>query len=122
MSTRKVTRPDPSSRLAPAPTRPVAPLPAKRLWLMRLVALFVIPLMVLAGLELVLRLVGYGYDTHFFKQIQVNGRSCFVPNEEFGFRFFPPTIARSAAQFKFPADKSTNTFMVPLDMGLGPIR
>jgi tetratricopeptide (TPR) repeat protein len=79
---------------------------------MRLLAVCVVPLMVLAGLELGLRLIGYGYDTHFFKRIQINGQSCIVPNEEFGYRFFPPAIARSVAQFKFPADKSTNTFRI----------
>ena len=37
-----------------------------RLWLMRLFAMIFIPLFVLGGIELGLRLTGYGYDYGFF--------------------------------------------------------
>jgi tetratricopeptide (TPR) repeat protein len=80
-----------------------------RLWLMRLFAMVFIPLLVLGGLELGLRLIGYGYDTHFFRQIQINGQNYYVPNEKFSYRFFPPSIARTATEFRFPAEKATNS-------------
>ena len=53
--------------------KPTTPISKRRLWLMRLFAMIFIPLLMLGGLELGLRLAGYGYDTHFFRRIQING-------------------------------------------------
>jgi tetratricopeptide (TPR) repeat protein len=79
---------------------------------MRLFAMVFIPLLVLGGLELGLRLFGYGYDTHFFRQIQINGQNYYVPNEKFSYRFFPPSIARTALPIRFAAEKATNSFRI----------
>ncbi len=84
----------------------------RRLWLMRLVAMIFIPLCILGVLELGLRLAGYGYDTHFFRQIQINGHGFYVPNEKFSYRFFPPAIARTATPFRFSAEKATNSYRI----------
>ena len=46
---------------------PKAPISRRRLWLMRLFAMIFVPLLVLGGIELGLRLGGYGYDTGFFR-------------------------------------------------------
>jgi len=43
----------------------------RRLWLMRLFAMIFIPLFVLSGIELGLRLAGYGYDTNFFSRVRI---------------------------------------------------
>jgi len=83
-----------------------------RLWLMRLSAMVFIPLFLIGGLELGLRLIGYGYDTSFFREIQINGRSFYVPNEKFSHRFFPPVLARTAFPFRFAAEKGTNTYRI----------
>ena len=64
-----------------------------------------IPLLVLGGIELGLRLGGYGYDTGFFRRIQINGHNFYVPNEKFSYRFFPPAIARTAPPFDLPQRK-----------------
>jgi tetratricopeptide (TPR) repeat protein len=88
------------------------PVSRRRLWLMRLFAMFFVPLLLLGGIELGLRLGGYGYDIGFFRRIQINGHNFYVPNEEFGYRFFPPAIARSADPFRFAAEKATNSYRI----------
>jgi len=79
---------------------------------MRLFAMIFIPLVVLGGIELGLRLIGYGYPTGFFSRIQIEGRDYYVPNEKFSSRFFPPAIARTIPEFRFPAEKPTNTYRI----------
>ena len=83
-----------------------------RLWIMRLFAVIFVPLIILGGVELGLRLAGYGYSTDFFSRIHIGGQDFYVPNAKFGFRFFPPVIARTSALFRFPAEKATNTYRI----------
>jgi tetratricopeptide (TPR) repeat protein len=94
------------NRIPPSPTY------KRRLWVMRLVAMIFIPLLILVGLELGLRFAGYGYDPHFFRQIQINGRNFFVPNEKFSHRFFPPALSRTAFPIRFAAEKATNSYRI----------
>lgn len=54
-----------------------------------------IPLFVLALLELALRLAGYGYPTHFLLLDRLNGQRIVRDSQQFGWRFFPPAIART---------------------------
>jgi tetratricopeptide (TPR) repeat protein len=91
---------------------PQAPVSRGRLWLMRFFAMIFVPLFVLGGIELGLRLAGYGYDTHFFRKIQIKGHDFYVANEKFSDRFFPPAIARIALPFRFSAEKGTNTYRI----------
>jgi len=84
----------------------------RRLWLMRLCAMLFIPLFILTGIELGLRLAGYGYDTSFFSRIKIGGHDYFVPNEDFSYRFFPPAIARKTLPFRFAAEKATNSYRI----------
>src|ERR1039457_6263713 len=91
---------------------PTTPVSRRRLWLMRLFAMIFVPLLVLGGIELGLRLGGYGYDTGFFRRIQINGHKFYVPNEKFGYRFFPPAIARSTDPFRFAAEKATHSHRI----------
>jgi tetratricopeptide (TPR) repeat protein len=79
---------------------------------MRLFAMTFVPLLLLGGIEVGLRLAGYGYDAHYFRQIQINGQVFYVPNEKFGERFFPPAIARTAPPFQFSAEKATNSYRI----------
>src|SRR6266850_132881 len=67
----------------------------RKLWLFRLAAATIVPLLLLACCELVLRLAGFGYPTDFLLRTQIQGRDFFIPNEKFGFRFFPAEIART---------------------------
>ena len=84
----------------------------RRLWIMRLFAMTFVPLLLLGAVELGLRLAGYGYSTDFFSRIRIGGQNFYVPNGKFGFRFFPPAIARESALFRFPAEKASNTYRI----------
>ena len=71
------------------------------MWLFR-VALLMLPFILLGGLEISLRLGGYGYDPHFFKRLKIGGEEFFVQNEDFSFRFFPKETARNPGPVRFP--------------------
>ena len=62
--------------------------------------------------EIGLRLAGYGYHHEFFKRISIGGQDFLVQNEEFSFRFFPKSMARSPAPFRFPVRKTPGTFRI----------
>lgn len=53
------------------------------------------PAVLLGILELVLRLTGFGYPTHFFLPGQIDGQKILHENQQFGWRFFPPVAART---------------------------
>lgn len=76
------------------------------------VALVVVPLLGLGGLELALRLAGYGYPTDFFLPARVNGREFYMPNLKFGYRFFPPALARVPLPLRMATDKSANSYRI----------
>ena len=87
------------------------PSPARQ-WLFRLVALVIIPLVLLAGIEAGLRLAGYGYDPGLFKKITIGNGEFFVNNEAFGLRFFPPQLARSLGPIRMPMNKAADTYRI----------
>src|ERR1019366_7504403 len=91
---------------------PTTPVSRRRLWLMRLFAMVFIPLLLLGGIELGLRLGGYGYDTGFFRRSRINGHDFYVANEKFSYRFFPAAFNRSSYTFRFAAEKATNSFRI----------
>ncbi|MGA2244001.1 MAG: tetratricopeptide repeat protein [Verrucomicrobiota bacterium] len=71
-----------------------------------------VPLTIVGGLELGLRLSGYGYPTRFFLQTTINGQDYFVPNDKFGYRFFPPALARTPAPQRMAVKKSPDTVRI----------
>src|ERR1019366_817643 len=83
-----------------------------RQWLFRLMALVLLPLVILAVLETALRLAGYGYPTGFFAKTRVRGQDFLVNNEEYGFRFFPPELARFSGPIRMAASKSASTYRI----------
>jgi tetratricopeptide (TPR) repeat protein len=99
-----------SQQKSPAPTGPnhhlppTAVLSARRLWLFRLLALSLLPLL-LVLLELGLRLAGYGYATGFFQPLQIGGENYLVQNEDFGLRFFPKETFRRPEPIRINAVK-----------------
>jgi tetratricopeptide (TPR) repeat protein len=91
---RKKANPNPPARRSAKTTSTdlLATVSRRRLWLFRLVAVLLAPLL-LSLLEIGLRLGDYGYPTHFYVP---SGRAGIdVANYRFGWRFFPPAIARS---------------------------
>lgn len=84
----------------------------RRKWLFRFAAVTLVPLFLLGGLELALRLAGYGYPTDFFLKTRVNGRTVYIENQKFGFRFFPPELARSPSPVVMEASKPSNVYRI----------
>jgi tetratricopeptide (TPR) repeat protein len=75
-------------------------------------ALVLLPLMIFALLEGVLRLTGYGYTTGFFQKIRVGDQDLLVNNDTFSLRFFPPELARSPRAITLPVKKPASTYRI----------
>lgn len=68
--------------------------------------ILLLPFLLLAVVELGLRVASYGYDTSFFKvERDATGKKFLIDNSEFSYRFFPPNLARWPGTFKLAADK-----------------
>ena len=63
----------------------------KRLWAFRFLAVL-LPLFLILLLELGLRIGNYGYPANFFVRQRIGNEDFYVPNDRFGYRFFPETI------------------------------
>jgi tetratricopeptide (TPR) repeat protein len=70
------------------------------------------PLLLLGAAELGLRLAGYGYPTGFFQKAVIGGRECLVENARFGWRFFPPGLARIPSPIVMEAEKPADTIRI----------
>ncbi|MGE5296474.1 MAG: tetratricopeptide repeat protein [Solirubrobacterales bacterium] len=92
----------PASSLQPTASR-------RRVWLFRLAAILLGPLLFLGLLELGLRAIGYGYNPHVAIPCEVDGKPCLGENAKFGWRFFPPILAREFEPFVFAAKKPAGT-------------
>ncbi len=83
-----------------------------RKWFFRLVAMIFIPLIFLGGIEVVLRLAGYGYRTNVFKEIRIGGDKYLVNNDDFSLRFFPPQMGRFLGPFRMAVKKPAGTYRI----------
>jgi tetratricopeptide (TPR) repeat protein len=75
----------------------------------RWLAALVVPAFVLLGLEVTLRLLGWGYPTHFFVQSKTEDGSLFTENPRFGWSFFPPRLARAPDPIRLSKAKPPGT-------------
>ena len=78
----------------------------------RLLLAILSPILFLAGAEFVLRAVGYGFPTSFFVPSEIDGRPVAVDNPFFGYRFFPPRIARTPPGAVIDREKPPGTLRV----------
>ena len=81
-----------------------------KLWCWRLLAAVLGPLIAVVLLEAGLHAVGVGYSTHFF--VPNLGAKGYTTNLKFGWRFFPPRIARWPSAQVVSPEKGTNAFRV----------
>lgn len=88
------------------------PLTGLKLWSFRLIAAIIIPALLLAATEIVLRIVDYGYPTAATIPFQSQDPKKFHDNIKFSWRFFPPNIAREFEPFTFTAKKTENTYRI----------
>lgn len=70
------------------------------------------PLLLLGAVEGVLRWGGFGYPTSFLVPREEAGRTVWVDNPFFGYRFFPPRMARLSAPLKVEREKPAGVFRV----------
>jgi tetratricopeptide (TPR) repeat protein len=92
--------------------QPVLKIPRGRLWLYRILAPVIVLLLVGGGSELALRLCGYGYSTDFFLKTRIGGQDYYVPNDRFGYRFFPPALARTPVPMRMEVKKPADTYRI----------
>lgn len=97
---------DSKSKKAPPPVS------RKRLWLFRVAAALLIPVLLLVTTEVILRAAGAGYPTQTAVRFELNGQAFYGHNLQFGWRFFPPRIARDFNGFAFEARKKTGTYRI----------
>lgn len=115
-------RPTERTPRSPGPTTqqsPVAPdeasrrtLSPQRLWLFRILAVVVVPALLLGGLELALRIAGYGYPTTFFVRSPMPGQTSLVENRRFSLRYFAPELMRIPNPVAFAPVKPPGTLRV----------
>jgi tetratricopeptide (TPR) repeat protein len=91
---------------------PVVTLSPRRKWLFRFLAVVIVPLIALGGLELLLRLLGFGFDPSFFRRESIGGKDCYVANDSFGLRFFPRSMARTPPPVVMSAAKGPDIFRI----------
>ncbi len=84
----------------------------RRQWIFRLLALVLLPLLTFAGLEIGLRLGGYGYPTGFFQKSRFGDQTFLVNNEQYGRRFFPEELARFSGPIRIAQKKPADTFRI----------
>jgi tetratricopeptide (TPR) repeat protein len=78
----------------------------------RAVLLAIVVVVPLGIAEAALRLAGYGYETPFLLRRDVNGKTVFVDNPKFAFRFYPPRLARSGQPLRVEAAKADGTIRI----------
>jgi tetratricopeptide (TPR) repeat protein len=71
-----------------------------------------LPLLVLGLVELALRAAGSGRPTAFFLKIHDNGSPMLKDNPWFGWRFFPPAVARTPRPLYLAAQKPPDTVRI----------
>ena len=71
-----------------------------------------VPLALLIGLEIALRLAGYGYNSNFFLPRRIGSEDYFIQNEDFSRRFFPGEVSRQPAALRMQAHKPAGTLRI----------
>jgi tetratricopeptide (TPR) repeat protein len=71
-----------------------------------------VPVLVFGLLELGLRLAGFGYPTAFLLNSSNHGEKTFVQNNQFGWRFFGPRLARSPNPISISREKPPDTIRI----------
>lgn len=101
----------PADDASSTPAEPTS-LPSRRLrWLFRLIALALVPGLVVI-VEVSLRVRDVGFPTGFALEAAADGEAVYEQNNKYGWRFFPPAIARRPVPFTLPAAKPADTYRV----------
>jgi tetratricopeptide (TPR) repeat protein len=98
--------------LQSAPVSSVIQISPSNRKIFRWLAALGLPLLILAGAELVLRTVGWGYPTHFFLSAKAGAHGIYRENPQFGWRFFPRRLARAPDPVIISRVKSPGAFRI----------
>jgi tetratricopeptide (TPR) repeat protein len=104
---KKTAVPDQAGKAEPHP-----PIPTRRLWLFRIIAVILTPVLAMTLLEVVLRVAGFGYPAATFVRDEVEGRPVYCCNNRFGWRFFPGESSSGLEPFVVTAEKADNTYRI----------
>jgi len=118
---RREQRAGPKGAVAPAAGQASAPSPnlaathparlsRRKKWLMRAAALVLVPLLVLGGVELLLRIVGYGRPAQYL--VRSKAGTGFTVNPWFSKRFFPQWNPGNSQPFLLSEPKGSNTIRI----------
>jgi tetratricopeptide (TPR) repeat protein len=77
-----------------------------------LLASVFIPMLILGGLEIALRIACYGRSLHFFKKIVIGGREYLVNDDLFALKFFPPEMTRTTSALRMEPQKPPGVFRI----------
>lgn len=97
-----------TGKTAPAPPQ----FSRGKLWCFRVLAAVGVPMAFVGLVELILHLVGYGYNTGFVLSDSRNGEEVLVQNNQFGWRFFGPQLARQPYPFAISPKPAPDTIRV----------
>ncbi len=100
----------PKTDSSAGPDEPPARLSRRKLWLFRIIAATVVPMVLLGLLELGLRIAGYGYPTSLF--VEVPDEGLYTTNMSFSLRFFPHSISRPPWPAYMQTDKPAGTYRI----------
>ncbi|MCW8848531.1 MAG: tetratricopeptide repeat protein, partial [Melioribacteraceae bacterium] len=84
----------------------------RRLWLFRLIALIIIPIIILSLIEFGLRIFHFGYPTTALVESTSNDTNYVYENAEFSKRFFPSKLAQEFIPLRFKADKPKGVYRI----------
>src|SRR5262245_49080627 len=88
------------------------PRAGRKVWAFRLIALVTAPVLFLGLVELVLKLSGIGYPTSFLLPAENAGKKILIQNNQFGWRFFGPQLARQPYPIAIPQVKTPGTIRI----------
>jgi tetratricopeptide (TPR) repeat protein len=87
-------------------------LSGRKIWCFRLLMAIGGPALFLGLIELTLRLSGFGYPATFLLPFSRGGEKMFIQNNQFGWRFFGPKIARLPNPIFIPQVKAPGTVRI----------
>src|SRR6186713_843788 len=98
-------KPETPRSAASTPTPALSAAKQKVFW----VGVLILPVFILLGVEVALRLVGFGNPTNFFIRSETGPPSLFTENPKFGWRFFPRGLARAPDPIRLSKTKPSET-------------
>jgi tetratricopeptide (TPR) repeat protein len=98
-------KPETPRSAASTPTPALSAAKQKVFW----VGALILPVFILLGVEVALRLVGFGNPTNFFIRSETGPPSLFTENPKFGWRFFPRGLARAPDPIRLSKTKPSET-------------